>query len=55
MEENKAFSEMQNLLFQKQEYENSVENELKNTLMKIRKSVKGSIKDSRASIQKKKT
>ena len=55
MEENEAFNKMQNLLFQKSEYEFSVENEMKNTIMKIRKSVKGSIKDSRASIQRKKT
>jgi hypothetical protein len=46
---------MQNLLFKKLEYESSVENELKKTLIKIRKSVKGSIKDSRASILRKKT
>ena len=50
MEENEAFDQMQNLLFKKQEYEQSVENELKTTLIKIRKSVKSSIKDSRASI-----
>jgi hypothetical protein len=32
-----------------------IENEMRNTLMKIMKSVRGSIKDSRASIQRRKT